>query len=335
MLPVINPLVSIIIPVYNAEAYVSETIRSALDQTWVNKELIMVDDGSSDSSLLVIKGFEAENVKIFSQANAGASVARNRGLIEARGDYIQFLDADDLISADKITSQIEGLGGSQDHLAVCSTIYFTDGDNISKLPLPEPREWYHTGSNDPVDFLLKLYAGEEIMPGYGGMIQPNAWLTPRKLIEKAGPWNAFKCPDDDGEFFCRVILASKGIKFSSKGINYYRQYNNGKSLSAQKSEEALKNVVLSIDLKYSYLKQRTTDPILDKIFARYYYWTGVTVYPKFRQLSKTCIRKAGQLGYSGEKYVGGPAGHKLANYVGWKTARIIAHLGNELKKTNR
>ena len=69
---------------------------------------------------------------------------------------------------------------------------------------------------------MKLYTGNDIKPGYGGMIQPNAWLTPRALIDKAGMWNEFRSPDDDGEFFCRVVLASAGIKFSDTGINYYR-----------------------------------------------------------------------------------------------------------------
>ena len=89
-------LVSIIIPAFNSEKYLSETVRSALAQTWPNKEIIVVDDGSSDGTLNVAKQFESRNVKVFTQKNRGAACARNAGLAIAQGDFIQWLDADDL-----------------------------------------------------------------------------------------------------------------------------------------------------------------------------------------------------------------------------------------------
>src|ERR1700744_3644001 len=116
-----DPLVSIIIPVYNAGEFLEETILSALAQTWANKEIIIVDDGSTDNSLAIAKKHKAENVKVISQPTAGASAARNRGLDEAKGDCIQFLDADDIISADKIEGQMAVLNGSEEYIALCST----------------------------------------------------------------------------------------------------------------------------------------------------------------------------------------------------------------------
>src|SRR3954463_5077031 len=102
-----NPLVSIIIPVYNAEKYIAETINSAADQTWSNKEIIIIDDGSTDGSLAIAKRFANDQIKVFSQANKGASAARNRGLLEAKGKYVQFLDGDDLLMPNKIALQLE------------------------------------------------------------------------------------------------------------------------------------------------------------------------------------------------------------------------------------
>lgn len=233
------------------------------------------------------------------------------------------MDADDLLSTDKIEGQVQCLNNSTTQLALCRTAYFPDGDDPLKSIIAN--EWFCNDSSDPVDFLMKLYAGEDEMPGFGGMVQPNAWLTPRGLIEKAGLWNEFRCPDDDGEFFCRVVLASEGIKFTNRGINYYRKYTSGNSLSGQKSFEAFENIIASINFKYGYLKERTNDPILDRIFARHYWWTGVIAYPQYKDLSKYCIKKAKELGYRGEKYNGGPAGHLLAKFTGWKMARIIAY----------
>ena len=324
------PLVSIIIPVYNSEKYLSETVQSALSQTWTNKEIIIVDDGSTDLSLSIAKSFESEVVKVYSQENKGASSARNNGLLAAKGEYIQFLDADDLISPEKIEKQVACLNGSVTHLAISDTIYFNDGEMISDDTYSD--SWYSTGSKDPVDFLTKLYAGNEVMPGYGGIITIHSWLCPRLLIEKAGPWNEKLSVDDDGEFFCRVVLASDGIIFCREAFNYYRKFNHRLSLSAQNNRKSIESAILANDLKYDHLKSMTNDPIIDKIFARHYWWTGVPAYPRFKDLSKYCIQKAEQLGYNGEKYVGGPGGHRLTKYFGWKIARIIAYCQHLLKK---
>ena len=91
-----QPLVSILIPCYNSEKWLAETLESALAQTWQNKEIIVVDDGSSDGSLSIAQKFSSSKVAVISQKNRGASSARNLALGKAQGDFIQYLDADDL-----------------------------------------------------------------------------------------------------------------------------------------------------------------------------------------------------------------------------------------------
>jgi len=316
-----NPLVSVIIPAYNAEANLGACIESVIAQTWKNLEIIIVDDGSRDASLKVAQSYSADNIEVISQKNAGASVARNTGLKVAHGEYIQFLDADDLLSPDKIEEQVRTLNGSSSHLVLCHTQYFYDGEEHVKL---EPREsWYYADHNNPVDFLIKLYTIDE--PGLGGMIQPNAWLTPRQLIEKAGFWSELRSPDDDGEFFCRVALAADGIKYTEKGTNYYRKYRFGDSLSTPKSLDSYNSMALITDLKYKYLKEQVANCDIDEIFARHYWRMALSAYPRYKQFSKDCISKARALGYQGNKYYGGPVGKKLAKYFGWKTIRTLAH----------
>src|SRR5438270_8196036 len=104
-------LVSILIPVYNAEAFIAEAIQSALDQTWPAKEVIAVDDGSTDRSPEILKSF-GPRIRIIAQENRGASVARNRALNEAQGEFIQFLDADDLMARNKIEAQMQRLASA-------------------------------------------------------------------------------------------------------------------------------------------------------------------------------------------------------------------------------
>lgn len=326
-----RPCVSIIVPVYNAEKYLADTIRSALNQTWPNKEVIIVDDGSADDSLQIARRFEGEMVKVVAQENKGASAARNAGLKEASGDYIQFLDADDLLSPGKIASQMHSLAGSDAHLSFCRTSHFIDGSEPHGEDAAEAG-WMEAGSDNPAGFLVKLYAGDDVMPGYGGMIAVHAWLTPKQLIAKAGLWDERLSLDDDGEFFCRVMLASRGIKFDNAGWCYYRKFEaGGRSLSAGRNRKAMESAVLAIDLKYAHLTAAAGKPLVDAVFARHYWWTGVLAYPQFKSLSAYCIKRAKALNYTGEKYVGGRRGHAFAAFAGWKQARLAAYWGEKLR----
>jgi glycosyltransferase involved in cell wall biosynthesis len=103
------PLVSIIIPVYNGEKTIQKTIESVLQQTFQNFEILVINDGSHDSTLNVINNIKDERLRIFSYPNAGVSTSRNRGLALARCEFISFLDADDLWTPDKLEIQLKSL----------------------------------------------------------------------------------------------------------------------------------------------------------------------------------------------------------------------------------
>lgn len=131
------PLVSIVTPVYNAAEFLPETIRTVLDQTYENWELIFVDDDSTDESVDVIKQARKKDkrIKIVKlEQNSGAAKARNAGTMEARGDYLAFLDADDLWVKDKLEKQVEFTmrGG---HAFVYSSYQFASSGGA---PISEP-----------------------------------------------------------------------------------------------------------------------------------------------------------------------------------------------------
>ncbi len=98
-------MISIIVPVYNAEEYLRDTIYSILDQDYKDIELLLINDGSKDKSLEICNSFQKidRRVRVFDQKNSGVSAARNRGLKEARGEYIAFADADDLLEQDMLS----------------------------------------------------------------------------------------------------------------------------------------------------------------------------------------------------------------------------------------
>lgn len=103
------PLISIIVPVFNGEITIRDTLESVLNQTFSDFELITIDDGSQDSTLDIISQIPDSRIKVFSYSNAGLAASRNRGLAQASGEYISFIDADDLWTQDKLEAQLNAL----------------------------------------------------------------------------------------------------------------------------------------------------------------------------------------------------------------------------------
>ncbi|WP_448162914.1 glycosyltransferase [Bacillus mobilis] len=123
----VKPLVSVIIPLYNAEKYIEQTIESILKQTYNKIELIIVDDESTDNSSYIVKRIQKNypnKIKYIYQKNQGVSVARNTGIENANGDYIAFLDSDDLWYPTKIEKQIESMYLNKMDACYCGYNYF-------------------------------------------------------------------------------------------------------------------------------------------------------------------------------------------------------------------
>ncbi len=304
-------LVSILIPCYNSEQWLAETIKSALTQTWTNKEIIVVNDGSTDNSLAVAKSFESSIVKVISQKNKGASAARNRALKEAQGDFIQYLDADDILATDKITRQIELLQKTDaNYLAAGAWGRFFQ--STAETQFRSEPVWQDMS---PVDWLVCSWGG-------GGMMHPAAWLIPRKISDKAGLWNEELSLNDDGEYFCRAILASDGIIFCERAKSYYRSGLTN-SLSRIKSSSALISAFQSIELCTEYLlatkNNQYTRHACAIAFQRFIYG----IYPNELNLVKEAEREVHELGGCELKPAGGKIFHLLNKILGWKTARKI------------
>lgn len=103
------PLISVIVPVFNGETFIRATIESVLNQTFSDLEVIVIDDGSQDSTVEIVSSFQDARLKQYSYENSGASVSRNRGIAHAIGEFVSFLDADDLWTPDKLEAQFLAL----------------------------------------------------------------------------------------------------------------------------------------------------------------------------------------------------------------------------------
>jgi glycosyltransferase involved in cell wall biosynthesis len=306
-----SPLVSIIIPVYNSEKFLSESIYSALAQTWKHTEIIVVDDGSTDNSFSIAQKFASNSTKIYKQKNKGACAARNFGFSLSKGDYIQYLDADDILAPDKIERQLHLLRNKTgNHISSCSWGAFNKTIEEAKL-IPQ-KVW---ADLSPIDWLITALSG-------GGMMQTACWLTPRHLIKKAGFWNESlkKNPNDDGEFFCRVLLKSNGISFCEEAKVYYREHNNEKRVSKIDDRVAIESLFQShVSYENEILKVEKSQKTINAVVAKHTSFIYV-YYNDFPDIALKAENRIKNLGVSKIKPQGGRNFLIFARIIGFKKA---------------
>lgn len=300
---------SIIIPCRNGAAWLGEAIESCLGQTWGNLQIIVVDNGSADRSLDVARCYESRGVAVLECSRQGASAARNIGLAQARGDLIQFLDADDVLDAEKIRLQVERLA-SAPPATVASGAWARFRHSPSEVRLvPEP-VWCDLA---PEEFLIRSWLGGGMMPNF-------AWLTPRALIERAGPWDETLSQYDDGEFFTRVVLAASNIAFCGGARGYYRSGHDA-TISVRRDREALASTYAAIELSCTYLLARCASERAREACATYHQRFVYDAYPDAPDLVAAAERRALELGGSALRPGGGRAFQLLARGLGWKFGR--------------
>jgi glycosyltransferase involved in cell wall biosynthesis len=326
-------LVSIIIPVYNAEKFLAETLSSALAQTWPNKEIIVVNDGSTDGSADIVNAFGSSQVVLITQSNKGASAAKQTGLEHARGEFIQYLDADDVLAVNKIEVQMNALKDQPGKIAVCKTTHFFGSVDNN---IPSGDDFFLEYLDEPLNFLIKLYGGFDLR---GSMIQPNAFLTPTSIVKKAGPWNSTisPCTDEDGEYFTRVILNSNGLVYQPDILNYYRKLS-GKSLSGRVNELTFLNLVESIWIKHLHLlSYATSDSQITNIHNatyRSFEEVKVNIYYILKNVSSKILYYQNQLSPSlkpRNDKIGGNTINFISKTFGWKFAVWLQYIVRSYK----
>lgn len=317
MRPVSEPLVSILIPCFNAEPWLAATLESALAQTWPHTEIILVDDGSRDASLAVAHEYASRGVRVLTQINSGASHARNHALREARGDFLQFLDADDLLAPGKIAAQVALLTARPPGtLATCAWGRFTDTPTGAQFVDDAVFRDFA-----PLDFLI-------LAADTGAMMHPSAWLVPRAVATRAGPWDESLTLNDDGEYFCRVSLASTGIAFcaDTAARSYYRSGQPG-SLSQQRGEGPRHSQFHSLELTAKHLRAQEDSPRTRRAAANLYQRFVHDFFPSPPDLMQEAERRVAELG--GSTLDGpsmGPKSSTLARLAGWKNVARLKHL---------
>lgn len=242
-----SPLVSIIIPCFNVAHLVGEAIDSALAQTWPNKEVIVIDDGSTDGSLDVIRSF-GDKVRWETGRNRGGSTARNRGIELARGVFVQFLDADDVLLPSKLEIMVPTAISSRDanSIPVCDWYVEMEGQT------PRRHAAGYDGS-DPICWCAQHN------------FQTAAPLHRRSVLTDVGGFrdNLPRCQ----EFDLHLRLAAQGFGFSYMPVALFRHRRRTGSVSADHSQVLMQHLGIFHDLAATLLTRDMLTPERNRSIA--------------------------------------------------------------------
>jgi O-antigen/teichoic acid export membrane protein/glycosyltransferase involved in cell wall biosynthesis len=291
------PLVSVLIPAHNAEEWIADTIRSALAQTWPRTEIIVVDDGSTDRTVSIAQRFESQNVVVVEQTNQGASAARNKAFSLCHGDYIQWLDADDLLAPDKIARQMREVGQGISKRTLLSSPWAHFMYRPHRAHFVPTALWCDLS---PVEWLLRKM-------GQNVYMQTATWLVSRELTEAAGPWD--------------ILLVSQGVRFVPDAKVYYRAFRFNSLSYIGRFPEKIEAHWLSMQLHIQYLRSLEDSPRVHIACVEFMRDALIYFYPEKNHIVKHAQQIATELGSE----LGAP-------YLSWKYSWIQTLFGWHLAK---
>jgi glycosyltransferase involved in cell wall biosynthesis len=306
-----SPKVSVLVPCYNAQQYIGETLESVFRQTWSEIEVIVVNDGSVDRSAAVVRSFARPNLQLLEQENRGQTAALNVALAHASGDFVQFLDADDLIEPEKIERQLVRLKEHPRCVASSEWGRFYRSPQETRFD-PEP-VWRDL---DPIDWLALSRANGL------DMMFPAIWLIPMPILRKIGPWMEELTLNNDAEYFTRVLLTAERVLFCPGARCHYRSAVPG-SLSGRKSISAWASQFRVFELSEAYVRAREDSERVRRSFALSWQHLAHTSYPYDPALAERALVRARALHSVTIRPGGGPAFKVISRLIGWRAARRL------------
>lgn len=208
-------LVSVVIPNYNGALYLNDAVNSAIEQDYVNKEIIVVDDGSTDNSVELLKAFGSK-ITLFESKNNGASTARNIGISMAKGDFIAFLDSDDIWERNKLSLQMAYMQVNELDLVYCHGQEFGTAEGVNVI-----HEAKYFG--DCYQY-FKQYPGKAIID-----MGPSTAIIKSSRLTKSGLFDpSFTGPAEDWDFFRRYCRGAK-VGFCDQILVYRRNHSSNVS----------------------------------------------------------------------------------------------------------
>jgi glycosyltransferase involved in cell wall biosynthesis len=314
-----SDLISVITTCYNKAPYLNEAINSVLNQSYQNFELIIINDGSTDDSEKIILSKKDSRIKYFRFPNQGQAASSNYALSIAKGKYIKFLDADDIMNTEHLTEQIQLMDNREDLLVSCSWGRFHNGD--INTALFEPESVWQDMSN-----ILWI---KSALSQKSDMMAVWLWLIPASIINKVGGWNLRDSMNNDFEFSMRLLLNVTHVKFAVNAKMYYRSGIN--SMSVTKSVKEFRKAIYSNELGCEHLLAFEDSSQTRKLCAdRLQEWL-FRIYPMDRVLERELELKIKKLGGSSRKFESGFFFTLFRKSFGWKIAKKLKLIFLEYK----
>jgi glycosyltransferase involved in cell wall biosynthesis len=300
------PTISVIIPAKNSAGFIKETLHSVLRQTWDNLDVVVVDDGSTDDTRSIVAAVHDARLRLFTSGGVGAAAARNYGFKQSCGQWVTFLDSDDLITPTKLESQLRVLQLRENSLANCAWAHFSE--TINAVAADPQSCWLES---DPVRWLQNSLSG-------GGMMQTGCWLVPRRLVEQSGGWNESLSLHDDGEFFCRLLMMADSVHFVQDELVYYRMVPE--SLSRQRSHAAAVSAFNVCRLRDQHLWNRDQSTATKVALATQYAQCLYEFGHRLPEESRWALQRIHELGASPRNVNGGRWFRRCVRMVGFFAA---------------
>jgi glycosyltransferase involved in cell wall biosynthesis len=313
-----TPLISVLMPAYNAEKYIEEAIESVFAQTYTNFELIIVNDGSSDATAKILEQY-SDRATIITQENKGQCAACNRAFKESSGDFIKFFDADDILSPDMLEKQAAVLQRNNECVALSAWArFYNDAPDTAVL-----QDLACFRDSEPLEWLIASFENGL------NMMQCALWLIPRSVLLRAGLWDERLSLINDFDFIIRVLLASRGVRFVEGPCMYYRS-GLDQSLSGSYSRQACESAFLSTELGVSTIITAENSARTRRIAALCFQSWAYVFYPAYPDLTEAAEQKVEAYGGSDYQLAGGSVFRCLSKLLGWKCAKRIRHLVHAL-----
>ncbi|MFZ5783669.1 MAG: glycosyltransferase family 2 protein [Pseudomonadota bacterium] len=308
-----QPLVSVVIPCFNAERWIGAAIESVRAQTWPSVELVIVNDGSTDNSLDEIHRVKTARTIVVDQRNRGQTAALNAGLSRCSGRFIQYMDADDALAPAKIERQMNRLREAGQAVA---TARWEVLPTAATVPAGDPPACdAATDAAAPQDWLVDNWRDG------GGMMFPAMWLAPRSVVDRAGPWSEDLTLGNDTEYFTRLVLAADAIIQCPDAVCYYRKGHT--SMSGLKTDAAWRSAFRSIERSTGRLLQVENSDRTRRATSFVWQRFANACYPYARTLGIEAERRAKDLHGDRLRLSGGAAYNFVTAVFGWKAARAL------------
>ncbi len=275
-----QPLISIIIPCYNAEKWIQEAIESALGQKYNPLEVIVIDDGSTDTSLDIIKKY-GDRITWRTGANRGGNHARNLGFSLSAGKYIQYLDADDYLHPEKIQHQVEYLQRTS------ADVVYGDWQHQHHYPNGKVELGKVEVSGYHQDILAALLSG--------WWVSPACILFDRSTVEAIGGWDESLTSGQDKDFFLAAAVSGAKVEYQPGCYSVYRRYGDC-TVSTSSKERHLENRIRILEKhKHELISQGRLTPVYKEATAQFLFQTARSYLDLDRSKYKTYLEAALEL----------------------------------------